>query len=193
MRVFKCSYSFRYITITFAGKSVILTVFQYYWVYCNSIIYCWMKIKLPVVFLFNINPFFRIMALKAACPLYTQRNVNFWHILDGWIFMAVLGFTSEFEVAALLQVFWFCNETLAHFVVIQLYRAILRSFSLTAKMILMSSSFLLKNRSTWILQNKRAFRLIITNCCQGACFPLSTSWQNTVCLYRRLSLVIRCR
>lgn len=135
----------------------------------------------PFIFLFNINLFFRITALKAACcPLYTQCSVNFWHILDGQIFMADLGLTSEFEVAALFQVFWFCNETLAHFVLIQLYRAILCSFSSLVPCLPRRSwwvpVFLLKNRSTWILQNKHAFKLIFTDCCQGACFPLSASW-----------------
>lgn len=45
------------------------------------------------------------------------------------MFMVVLGFASEFEVAALLQAFWFCNEVLAYFVVVQFYRALLCSFS----------------------------------------------------------------
>lgn len=141
-----------------------------------------------------MNPFFRITALKAACcPLCTQCNVNFWHILDGQIFMAVLGFTSEFEVVTLFKYSDFCNEALAHFVVIQLYRAILCSFSSLVPCLPRRSwwvpVFLLKNRSTWILQNKHAFKLIFTNGCQVVCFPLSTSWWNRMYLYRRLSLV----
>lgn len=147
-------------------------------------------------FLINIKPFFRIMAIKAACyPLYTVQCKFLTH--SGWANLhgcSKIYIRSRFtsEVVALLQVFWFCKEALAHFVVIQLYRAILCSFSSLVSCLPRRSwwvpVFILKNRSTWILQNKCAFKLIITNCCQRACFPLSASWQNRLYLYRRFSL-----
>lgn len=109
------------------------------------------------------------------------------------IFMVMLGFASEFEVAALLQVFCFCNEVLVHFVVVQFYRALLCSFSSLVSCLPRRSwwvpVFVLKNRSTWTLQNRHAFKMITTNCWQGVCLPLSISLQNRVCLYRRLSMV----